>query len=142
MTKRTLSFGILNDLAFQYGPIHVDIDNDVKSVSAAVTKLVEDLKMSDPSGYFYSCYLQPEYRGDPDVYVPKETIADVTRSQLIADVIAGLMQNNHFVANQYNKYYVIAFALDHTTFPIFSKDHEYGQQIMWTPSDKNRQDQC
>lgn len=50
--KHTLSFGILNDLKFSYGPIHVEVDDDLKTITAAVTKLVQDAKRCDPSTAF------------------------------------------------------------------------------------------
>jgi hypothetical protein len=41
-----------------------------------------------------------------------------------------LLKKNYFVKNRYNKYYVVAFALNYTRFEIFSKDCDK-QLIDW-----------
>ena len=64
---------------------------------------------SDPSNFFSGYVL--EYQEDPPF---DEKNAD--------DVAETLLEDGYFVRNRVEKYYVIAFSLDFTTFSVYSKD--------------------
>lgn len=49
----------------------------------------------------------------------------------IDEVVTNLKENKYHVVNRYDKYYVHAFAIDFTTFYIFSKDYSVNI-IDWT----------
>lgn len=117
---KMLSFGILDDLHFSYGPVHTKLG---ESLDTSVRELVNVFRkqyvkgcnyclnkdhgheMIDESGYFDNEFFMKE-----DYY--------------ISLIVQSIDQTSYFVYNGYNKYYVIAFALNHKTFKIHSKDCE------------------
>lgn len=111
MDKMKLSFGITDDLKFAYGPVHFEFES-WDQLANVVDKVIDGLKCKskcrewcegccgDPSGYFVAEYYKA-YR---------------------SDIIAGLIENKYWVWNRFEKYYVIAFAIDYTRFEIFSRD--------------------
>lgn len=106
-----LSFGILDDLEFAYGPIHLEL-HSLDQLEALIDQIVKGLKCEpkcgewcygnckDVSGYFYSKYYKLHK----------------------AEILDDLIKDKYCVWNRFQKYYVIAFAIDYTRFEIYSKD--------------------
>lgn len=117
----TLSFCILDDLEPRYGPVDIEInDLEYETISNAVEKIAQQIikNKSDCTGcYFYSTYdignaisLAPKYDNNLITYE--------------------LLENGYYVLNQFEKYYVIAFALDYKEFKVFSRNC-YKKLIEW-----------
>src|ERR1700722_4382478 len=105
-----LSFCIFDDLQPAYGPIHVQFQEKSYKV---LTKIVDNIIRectNDPSGY----------------YVNKHHSTD--------EVVATLISDDYYVINRYQKYYVIAFAINYTRFEIYSKDCDK-ELIQWREDD-------
>ena len=107
----TLSFCILDDLKPRYGPVHIEI-NDLKyeTISNAVEKIAQQIikNQSDCTG----CYFYSEYdMGNSISFVPKYNNNTITNE---------LLENGYYVLNRYEKYYVIAFALNYKEFKVVS----------------------
>ncbi len=51
------------------------------------------------------------------------------------EVLRDLLRENYYVRNRYEKYYVLAFAINHTRFHIWSKDCD-AELIKWRDDDK------
>ena len=102
-----LSFVILDDLTPAYGPVHVPIEekNVGKAISEAVAELV-DRRSVDPTSYYIHGW---EAQGIPARHNPGE-------------VEKCLRERGYYCLNRYEKYYVVAFALDYKRFEVFSKD--------------------
>lgn len=117
-----LSFTILDDLQYTDDPVHVEIDNtETDTLKAAIDKIaapylkyiqrrkgldykqtysLEDVpdEKADSSGYFFEL--------DFDIH----------------EIIDDLQEQGYYCLNRYQKYYVVAFALNYTRFEVFSKD--------------------
>lgn len=116
--SHSVSFCILDDLCSAYGPIHEPITEVSKGhIKIAVRKILDkflESKYNDPSGY---------YQG----------LIDEKEINLITN---DLFSNKYYVINRFEKYYVIAFALDYTRFEIYSKDCDK-ELINWGISHPN-----
>ncbi len=143
MKQHTLSFAILDDLCGSrgYGPIHVSIpDLTPSTIKKAVLTTAspfikywervknmdswdrypidaEDEEM-DPSGYYFGQNHSVSATFDPD------------------DVVNDLVSDGYYVWNRFQKYYVIAYAIDYTRFEVYSKDCDK-ELIKWRDDDKN-----
>lgn len=112
----TINFVILENLKPCYGPIEITSSYD--DIKNELYNLIDVFKkIPDKSGYF-----------DTDFFNNAETY--------ISHIEYSLKQHNYFVRNGYNKYYVIAFALNYTRFEVFSKGHNK-QLIKWRNDDVN-----
>lgn len=116
METRTVSFCILDDLSPAYGPKSETVElegNFANNVQAAVHKLILDFiaEDNDPTGYY---------------------VNEIDESAIVAD----LLSDKFYVINRYEKYYVIAFALDFTRFEVYSKDCSK-ELIKWRSTDAN-----
>lgn len=110
----TLSFCILDDLRPIYGQIHVQYSN-IEELRNEVMKILVDLKKSgDPTGY----------------YVNTITLAEID------ETIRCLTTDKYEVWNRFEKYYVIAWAIDYTRFEVYSKDYDK-KLIKWREHDEN-----
>jgi hypothetical protein len=113
----TLSFCIFNDLKPSYGPVHVQFDmKDFETIKNKVKEITQELT----------------YEKDPSCYYHKKIREDEELNEVTND----LLDRNYSVWNRYEKYYVIAFALNYTRFEIFSKDCDK-QLIQWREKDEN-----
>lgn len=74
--------------------------------------LLSDLRLETNQniGYVFSGYFDREFY---DYY-----------SEYLTMIAEELQNDSYYVKNLYNKYYVIAFALNYTRFEIYSKLHE------------------
>lgn len=112
----TLSFCILDDLEFAYGPVHYSLQN-----TCLTTRVKEIIYLfenkTDCAGYF-----DEEFFRNSDEYIDC--------------IVESLELQNYFVKNRYNKYYVIAFSLDYTRFDVFSKDFDK-TLIKWREDNEN-----
>jgi hypothetical protein len=77
-----------------------------KNVSNAVAKLA-------------SVFKHPRQECDPGEYFDEEYFRNPSHHNHIVDK---LLDKHYFVKNRYNKYYVIAFAINYTRFEVYSKD--------------------
>lgn len=100
--------------------MHVDIgDLTYSNIVSAIKEIVsvfkpingEKLKISDPSAYYFESFFKDEQ----------------SNIQIIANE---LIDNHYYVINRYEKYYVIAFAINFSRFEVFSKDHNK-ELISW-----------
>lgn len=116
----TVSFCILNDLCPAYGPVHKSFDvstgDNLMEITNAVTDILTQFKNQgyDPSGYYYQYINNNEIR----------------------EIAADLLNDGYYVWNRFEKYYVIAFALNYTRFEVFSKDYDK-ELIKWRDNDEN-----
>lgn len=120
----TLSFTVLRELYPIVGPIHKSI-NDLSeaSIRSAVREVVSYYRThderDDPSYYF--TYNNPAFTGYLAHYDED-------------GIVQHLMQDKYCGVNRYNKYYVIAFAIDFLRFEVFSKDCDK-KRIKWRKDD-------
>jgi hypothetical protein len=113
----TISFCILDDCRPAYGPIHESFsgsisEQPVKSTVRSILQAFLDSKY-DPSKYYHERINQDE----------------------INCITSGLCSENYYVHNRFEKYYVIAFAIDFTRFEVFSRDCDK-RLIKWRENDE------
>ena len=112
----TLSFCIFDDLSPCFSPITVeykkDDPNGLSTAIDLITKPFIEGKLQDDSSY----YFKMDYSKD--------------------EVLSVLQRKNYYVLNRYEKFYVIAFAINYTKFEIFSKDCDK-KLIKWRSDDAN-----
>lgn len=111
-----LSFCILDDLNPVYGPIHKQIkDISLQEILKNVKEIFNEFfEGSDPTGYLHD---------------------DINENK-INRIAQFLVNQQYYVINRYEKYYVIAFSLDYTRFEVFSKDCDK-RLIKWRDDDSN-----
>jgi hypothetical protein len=127
-----LSFGILDDLIFTYGPIHKEINdiskNNIFKVVCDMIAVFKWKNFNDCHGesslFGNFCYDETHDHGisDPSRYFDYAFFKDKNNVHVIENIVDNLCNQKFFVINWYNKYYVIAFALDYKRFGIFSED--------------------
>jgi len=113
----TVSFCILDDLIPKYGPVHVNFDGlSYDTVNKVVTNILSTFKSQkdDPTGYY------------------NERI----NAHEIQEITQDLLNSGYYVWNRFEKYYVIAFALNFTRFEVFSKDCDK-ELIKWRDNDES-----
>lgn len=104
MESTILSFVILDDLCSYCGPYYLDIGSKTKiNILKGVNEIQKKFINSDKNNNYFTNY----YFG---TYHDSENVSDA------------LYDNDYFVMNRFEKYYVIAFALNYTRFEVFSKD--------------------
>ena len=110
-----LSFTVLDDLNPAYGPVHETLDDlTLSSIEKSVRKILQNFNSSnDPSGYYH------QYK-DSDM----------------ESIVNSLFSKKYYVINRFEKYYVIAFAIDYTRFEVFSRDCDK-ELIKWRDVDEN-----
>lgn len=102
---QTLSFAILDDLNQKY--YFSEDFTSYDELTQILTKIWDSF-LSEEVEY-----------GDRGYFFQKNT-----KSEDINDVLYKLKQNNYYVCNRINKYYVYAFAINYKRFWIWSKDCE------------------
>lgn len=103
-----LSFGILDDLQWKFGPFSEEVpDLEKETLLPAVVELVARIKEEDLLPYFKKDF--------PD---------------FLEDIVDSLQKRKEWHYNRYNKYYVLAFSIDGTKFDIYSKDCDK-EEIDW-----------
>ena len=119
----TISFKILDDLRSCYSDCRVIQKRKSvsgvpkkprrKTVRAKVASILKELKTRgcDPTGY----------------YVKGVTDRDID------SITDALLSDGYYVLNRYEKYYVVAFALNYTRFEVFSKDCD--KELITWPED-------
>ena len=107
---RTLSFGILDDVCWtrlgSHGPFHLQVASDLSDLP----------KVLDEIATIYTPEHDHDSHWDHDEF-------DSHRD----DILKSLLDDNYWVFNQFEKYYSIAFALDFTTFKVYSKGCDPGR---------------
>lgn len=108
-----ISFCILKNMQPIVGPFDKEIGTDytINDLLVAVKDLVKSTVENDPSKYF-----DDEFYQNYSLYI-----------SFIANVIN---IKKYFVTNHYNEIYVIAFAIDHEIFDIYSEGFD-GRPIDW-----------
>ena len=110
--KHVLSFCIFDDLYPMMTPIEMKF-NELDELKILVDKmLMYKLKYENLEEYF-------EFVSDNIDYI-----------------VSKLRKKRYYVRNRYEKYYVIAFAIDYVRFEIYSKDCDK-QLIKWREDDAN-----
>ena len=137
----TISFMILYDLEPAYGPIHMDIGNlKKKTVKVGVMKLAQPflkrLKRKRKEGVDFDnrCWNVKEGEEvDPSTYY-FDGFAGLGYYFNADEVVRDLSEDGYYCWNRFEKYYVIAFAIDYVRFEVFSKycDKEL---IKWREND-------
>lgn len=99
-----ISFGLLCNNYFCYGPIHQSCDDkkDIKKI------LINLINTSDI------------------VFFMKKHLNELN----IGDIVMALEENGYYVINYLDKYYTIAFSLNYKRFEIASK-HKESKLINW-----------
>lgn len=115
----TVSFVVLDNLENYIGPRHITIpDLSITSVVYAVKQLTRSEEIRNPLYFFDDEYY------DSSGYWPNK-------------IASTLIEDGYYVINRWQKYYVIAFALDYTRFEVYSKDCDK-KLIDWeTPEQTN-----
>ena len=90
----TLTFAFFDDCSMEY-----EIEYKWKTI--------DEMKLY--AGYIFEELKDRVYWFSDHYYSPEEIISD-------------LLNSKYHVRNRYEKYYVLAFAIDHAIFPIWSKD--------------------
>lgn len=115
---------MLDDLchkSIRSGIVSLTFENDgldsIEKAVHAVVDLYRKQGYGDISGYYFKNSYVPE------TFNPRE----IARS---------LWKENYYVINRFEKYYVIAFALDFTRFEVYSKDCDK-ELIKWRENDEN-----
>ncbi len=126
--SHVLSFVILGYQRPDYGPIHVGLaELTIEAVSAAVAEAVTPIlsrKESDPTCWYFHNHM---HHNDSRRDHPKDYDQDL--------ITRALLDKGFFRWNYYQKWYVIAFAIDYTRFEVFSRNHEKGL-IKWRVDDE------
>lgn len=132
-----LSFLILDDLSTSngYGPVHTVMNNleyntletSLKKIASPFFKYIANIKR-DPEYYWYKSPSSDEI-SDPTGYYFEQDYD-------VSEVIQNLISNQYYCWNRYQKYYVIAFAIDYVRFSVFSKDCDK-MIIKWREDDQN-----
>lgn len=110
--KTVVSFGVLDDCTWKdrtNGPFHREI-TDLKNLAKTLREMI-----------VYAIHQRYGENWDSD-----DELCDID----VDYVAEKLIDENYFVYNRVNKYYVVAFALDYTRFEIYSKDCDK-QLINW-----------
>lgn len=103
----TLSLKIFDDLHPFYGSSrNVKSKLTMKSIKKNLHEMLKDFKIG--KNYDRSEFFDKEFFDDEENYLNK--------------IAKELFTKKYYVVNRYNKYYVIAFAINYTRFEIFSKD--------------------
>ena len=135
----TLSFCILNDLGNYdgYGPVHVPIDNlDYETLKSGIEKIASPFlkyisNIKKDSEYYWDRPMSVTEQCDPSGYY-------FEKDYDVNDIVHELINNKYYCWNRYNKYYVIAFAIDYIRFSVFSKDCDK-IVIKWRDEDQDDQ---
>lgn len=128
----TVSYSVLDDLvpAFIY---HVEIEKNKletpreilrRKLFSIVRDLLRNNRNKDPSDFYsYQCKHNPNglYFGNstPEVDIYGNGKYE---DNTVNDIVGDLLTDGYYVWNRYNKYYVIAFAIDYKKFEVYSKD--------------------
>ena len=126
-----LSFCILDDLHHKYGPIHIKLNdiNDLQEIKSAIRNMISVFKWKDvkdciPDDGLYGKYCNNDTHdhgtNDPSSYFDADFFKEEDR--YINIIAASLLNDKFFAKNRYNKYYVIAFAINYAKFDVYSKD--------------------
>jgi len=106
----TLSFAILDDLEHITSKC-IKLESLTKEeITRGVEKCIEEYGNVKNNIFNYS---------DISGYFDKEFFS---KQKYLETIVQELYDENYFVCNQYEKYYVIAFSIDYTKFKVFSKD--------------------
>jgi hypothetical protein len=128
----SLSFCILDDLEFMYGPIHKELDNfDNATLKKNINEMVSIFKWTNYNGcngkidLIFGRHCFDKTHKHFEYYDASEYFDDDffnSADENINNIANDLLKKNFFVMNRYNKYYVIAFSINFTRFEIYSKD--------------------
>lgn len=126
MNNIILSIKILDDLEDVYSDSISIKNKSYESILAGVKNISEPLtsgRVSDPTTYYFR---------DTDIVWHCEKDYDPE------NIANDLFQDGYYVYNRYNKYYVVAYALNYTKFEVYSKDCDK-KLIKWRVDDDNDQ---
>lgn len=117
---QVVSFCIFDDCEPAYGPFHKSFEGKITkgNVKQTVIELIDDFLEADIDPSRYYC----------------ETFEDDYDHE-IESITLNLLSKSYYVINRFEKYYVIAFALNYTRFEIFSKDCDK-ELIKWRDNDE------
>lgn len=122
MSEVVISFVLLDDLSPSVGPIHRAIKYNKEEIITFIKEIenlfyknseVRDMKFDERIKY---CE-QHNKRGDSSRFF-NENLTDDERDGIAEE----LLNNQYYVRNRVEKYYVIAFAINYTCFDVYSKD--------------------
>jgi len=111
---------------------HVEIKENKLETSqevlrSALFSVVRDLlrnnREEDPSDFYhYQCKHSPGfYVGGSTPQVDAQGHGKY-EEHVVNEIVSDLLTDGYYVFNRYNKYYVVAFALDYQRFEVYSKD--------------------
>ncbi len=126
----TLSFAMLNDLEFVNGPFHVNLE-----ILNRETLLQAIQEITNPFLIRILRIKNLNHKDDEYYSIRKGEIMDETGyfqdgDFNIEDVVTDLINDNFYCWNHYQKYYVIAFAIDREIFHMSSKGFNK-KKIQW-----------
>ena len=113
--ENVISFRILEDLSTVYSDSVSIKDSSFEEIMKGVKEIAKPFmtrKETDSTVYYFK-----------DDYYSQE-------------VAEALMKKGYYVVNRYEKYYVVAFALNYTRFEVFSKDCDK-ETIKWRYDDSD-----
>lgn len=111
----TLSFQLLDDLIPHISKSwEIYTEADIKRVLRNLWKEFDDEELDDVSGYYFQMN---------------------SKNKRIEEITNSLISDGYYVRNRFEKYYVIAFAIDYKRFNIWSKDCD-AKMIKWREDDE------
>lgn len=124
-STQTISFCIFDDLVPFYGPIHAGIEGELTSENIrSVIRSMFQTFMKENDGHDPTKFFNNPYDDNEDI---EDTFNYITE---------GLLENQYYVRNRWEKYYVIAYAINFVRFEIFSKECDKCL-IKWRENDQD-----
>jgi hypothetical protein len=147
----TISFVILDDLKPLYPPVHKEVPKTKEAIKAFILEIANSFKKNFPSEDYKRDYDDKTYEKEKKNWKEKEKDKKYDPSGYFSDssseafnscdatvIATSLLKEEYWVRNRDNKYYVLAFALDYSTFYVHSKD--YGPEILdWNKKPKEEE---
>ena len=108
----TVSFVCIDD--FKYGPeVNIEIaDLNRENLLTAVKNICERIDEISKAYYF-------------------NELVKTRSEEIFNDIVDSLIDHGHYVLNQFDKYYVVAFAVDYKRFIIYSRGYDK-KLIKWS----------
>ena len=124
----SISFAILDDLQEMHR-----LDKKIVKTPENIRSFLDDIMKYFNEREYSDVFNKTIYtNSDPTLYFidqfNKETLYD--SPNFIDNIVSTLMEDEYFVRNRVEKYYVVAFAINYTKFEVYSKDCD-AQLIDW-----------
>jgi len=135
VTKHTLSYAYLDDLSHvSDSPWNYEFETKDDDMYDNIKKIIDTIfEKAEISEKLYKDEKYDELE-NMNIRFPSYWKELIVRYK--NEIIDDLMDKGYWVWNRFEKYYVVAFALDFTRFEVYSKDCDK-ELIKWRENDKN-----